>query len=432
VRLRGALNVDLVEKALNVIIARHEILRTTIQAVGEELSAVVHDNWPLRVKQVDLSSLPLAQRNAEVDRLLIDEPRLPYDLEAEPGIRVTLLRLDPTEHVLIVMMHHIICDWSSVGVLWRELSALYRAGRAGQPLELPGLSIQHGDYAVWHQQQMTGAEVVKDLEYWEENLRGAPALLDLPTDGPRHPHTMSYRGARQRFQIPSTLALALRDCSRRERVSLFTFFTAALNALLYRYTRQEDILLGIPLADRDRAELQSIIGFLLHTHVLRTQLSGGVSFRELLARVQRGVLDLYAHRSPPFDTVVSRVQPQRNLSYSPLFQVMINWRDRDQLLSFIGLDGIEVESVLAESRTSKFDLTLMLTDGGDKIWLEVEYNTDLFDNARIQRLFGHLCALLDGAVTNPEQRLAELPLLTNAERHQLLVEWNVAQAEDVA
>ena len=209
---------------------------------------------------------------------------------------------------------------------------------------------------------------------------------------------MSYRGARQRFPIPSTLTLALRDRSRREQVSLFTFFTAALNTLIYRYTRQEDILLGIPLADRDRPELQSIIGFLLHTHVLRTHVSGGLSFRDLLDRVQRGVLDLYTHRSPPFDKVVSRVQPQRNLSYSPLFQVMINWRDRDQLLSFIGLDGIEVESLLAESRTSKFDLTLMLTDGGDEIWLEVEYNTDLFAATRIQRMYGHLCALLEGAI----------------------------------
>ena len=431
VRLRGALNVDLVEKALNVIVARHEILRTTIRTAGDELTTVVHESWPLRLKQIDLSSLPPTQRETEVDRLLIDEPRLPYHLDAEPGIRVTLLRLGPADHVLIVMMHHIICDWSSVGVLWRELSALYRAGRGGQPLELPALSIQHGDYAVWHQQQMTRAELAKDLAYWQENLRGAPALLDLPTDNPRHPHTMSYRGARRRFQIPSTLALTLRDCSRRERVSLFTFFTAALNTLLYRYTRQEDILLGIPLADRDRPELQSMIGFLLHTHVLRTHVSGGLSFRELLTRSQKGVLDLYTHRSPPFDKVVSRVQPERNLSYSPLFQVMINWRDRDQLLSFIGLDGIEVESLLAESRTSKFDLTLMLTDGGDEIWLEVEFNTDLFDEARIERMFGHLCALLDGAVANPEQRVAELPLLTSAERHQLLEEWNAVPAETV-
>jgi acyl-CoA synthetase (AMP-forming)/AMP-acid ligase II len=423
VRLRGELNVDLVEKALNVIIARHEILRTTIQTGGDEPLAVVHESWPLRLKQIDLSLLPPSQREAEIERLLIDEPRLPYRLETEPGIRAALLRLGQNEHVFILMMHHIVCDWSSEGVLWRELSALYRAGCSGQPLELPALPIQHGDYAVWQQQRVTRNNLAEDLSYWDENLRGAPPLLDLPTDKLR-PHTISYRGARQRFRIPSKLGLALRNCSQREGVSLFTVFAAALSTLLYRYSGQEDILVGIPLADRDRPELQSMIGFLLHTHVLRTQLSGDLTFRVLLARVQKGVLDLYAHRSPPFNQVVNRVQPHRNLSYSPIFQVMLNWRDRDQQLSFIGLNGLEVESLLAESRTSKFDLTLMLTDGGDSIDLEIEYSTDLFDDDRIERMFGHFHTLLEGAATNPEQPLADLPLLTSAERQKLVFEWN--------
>ena len=173
-RLRGELNVEVLEKALNAIVARHENLRTTIQATGDEPSAVVHDSWPLQFKQIDLSSLPPAQREAEVERLLIDEPRLPYHLEVEPGIRVTLLRLGQTEHVIILMMHHIICDWASIGVLWRDLSALYRAGCRGQPLELPALPIQHGDYAVWQQQLSSRGDFAQDLAYWEETLRGAP------------------------------------------------------------------------------------------------------------------------------------------------------------------------------------------------------------------------------------------------------------------
>src|SRR5208282_5748763 len=202
-----------------------------------------------------------------------------------------------------------------------------------------------------------------------------------------------------------------------------TIFTSALDTLLYRYTGSEDILVGLPLADRDRPELQSVIGFLLHVHALRTRLSGDMTFRELLLRVQKGVLDLYAHRSPPFDQVVGRIRPERNLSHSPLFQVMLNWRDGDQRLSFIGLDGLEVEeSVLAESRTSKFDLTLMLTDGGDNIDLEIEYSTDLFDEARIERMARHFSTLLEAAAANSGQRLAELPLLTDAERQQILVE----------
>jgi amino acid adenylation domain-containing protein len=423
VRLVGELNIDTVEKALNVIIARHEILRTTIRTTNGEPRAVVHESWPLRLKQIDLSSLAPARREAEVERLLIEEPRLPYHLETEPGIRATMLRLGPREHVFILMMHHLVCDWSSEGVLWRELSALYRAGRHGQPLELPALPIQHGDYAAWEQQQMTQAGLTEDLAYWEKNLRGAPALLELPADRPRR-SVNSFEGDRQRFRIPTSLVQALRDCNQRERVSLFTLFTAALDALLYRYTGQEDILVGIPLADRDRSELQSVIGFLLHTQVLRTQLSGDLSFRDLLARVQKGVLDLYAHRAAPFDQVVSKLQPQRNLSYSPLFQVMINWRDRDQQLSFIGMDGLEVQSLLAQSRTSKFDLTIMLTDDLDEIWLEMEYSTDLFDRARIERMVGHYLTLLEAAAADPDQRLSELRLLNEVERRQILVEWN--------
>jgi amino acid adenylation domain-containing protein len=423
VRLRGDLNIGVLEKAFNVIIARHEILRTTIQAAAEESQAIVHESWPLRFKQIDLSSLAPARRDSEVERLLIDEPRLPYHLETEPGIRVTLLRLGPQEHVFILMMHHLICDWASEGVLWRELSALYRAGCRDQQLDLPPLPLQHGDYAAWQQQQMARKDLAEDLEYWAENLRGAPALLELPTDRPRS-SVNSFTGARRRFRIPSELVPVLRDCSQREKVSLFTVFTAALDALLYRYTGQEDILLGIPLADRDRPGLQSMIGFLLHTHVLRTQLAGDLSFRELLARVQKGVLDLYAHRSPPFEQVVSQVQSRRSLSYSPLFQVMINWRDRDQQLSFIGMEGLAVESLLAETRTSKFDLTLMLTDDLDDIWLEMEYSTDLFDEARIERMVGHYQTLLQAVAADSDRLLSDLPMLTDAERQQLLVEWN--------
>jgi amino acid adenylation domain-containing protein len=423
VGLKGELNVDALERALNVVVTRHEILRSTIHDINGQPVAVVLENWPLKLKRVDLGGMVPAQRKMEVERLLIDEPRRPYELETEPGIRATLLRLGPQEHVLILLMHHLVCDWSSEGVLWREMSAAYRAYCRGEPLELAPLPIQHGDYAAWQQQHLTETTFANDLAFWEENLRGAPELLELPTDRPRPP-AISYRGARQRFRIAPSLAGALRECSRREKVSLFTVFTAALDALFHRYTGQEDILLGIPLSDRERPEMQSMIGFLLHTQVLRTRLTGDMTFGQLLAPVQKGVLDLYSHSAVPFDQVVSKLRPKRNLSYSPLFQVMINWRDRDQLLSFIGMEKLEVESLLAESRTSKFDLTVMLTDGGDEIWMEMEYNTDLFDDARIERMAGHYQTLLEAVAANPDRRIAELPLLTEAERHKLLVEWN--------
>ena len=427
VRLRGKLNVGVLEKALNAIIERRENLRTSIRMLDNEPVAFVHDRWRLEVKRMDLSSLTPAEREAQVARLLIEEPRLGYQLDAEPPIRATLLRLGPTEHVLILMMHHIICDWASMGNLWRDLSALYRAGLRGQSLELPALPIQHGDYAVWQQDLSRRGAFSEDLAYWVEKLRGAPALIELPADRPR-PAVYSYRGARRRFQIPASLTQALRECSRQEKVSLFTIFAAALNVLLYRYTGQDDILLGIPLSDRDRPELQTVIGFLLHTHVLRTRLSGDPRFRELLLRVQKDSLDLYVHRSPPFDQVVSAVEPPRNSSYSPLFQVMLNWRDRDQLLSFIGLEELDVESLLAESRTAKFDLTVMLTDGDESIDLEIEYSTDLFDEARIERVVGQFNTVLEAAAANPDTRLSELPILTGGERKQLLVDWNRTEA----
>ena len=423
VRLNGELKLEVLEGALNAVIARHENLRTSFRTIDNEPTTFVHDGWRLQIKQIDLSSLTPAQREAEAARLLIDEPRRPYKLDTEPAIRVTLLNLGPTEHILILMMHHIICDWGSTGNLWRDLSASYRAGCRGLPLELSVLPIQHGDYAVWQHDLSSRAEFAEDLAYWQEKLRGAPALLQLPTDRPRPP-VLSYRGARRRFQIPTALTQAVRDCSRKEKVSLFAFFATTLNVLLYRYTGQDDILLGIPLSDRDRPELQTVIGFLLHTHVLRTRLDENLRFRELLLHVQKDSLDLYAHRSPPFDEVVSALQPARSSSYSPFFQVGLNWRDRDQLLSVIGLEGLEVELVLAESRTAKFDLTLMLTDGDDSIDLEIEYNTDLFDEARIERMVGHFGTVLEAAVADTDRRLSELPLLTDAELQQLVVDWN--------
>ena len=422
VRLKGELKADVLEKALAAIVARHDNLRTTFRVIDNEPMSILHNSWPFECTKIDLSALPSAKREEEVERLLIDEPRRPYHLEREPAFRVTLIRLGSAEHVLIVMMHHILCDWASMGNVWRDLSAFYGAECRSEPVALAALPIRHGEYAARQHELLSRRAFAKDLEYWRDKLRGAPALLELPADRARPP-VLSYKGARLRFEVPGNLTQALRACGRREKVSLFTVFAAALDALLYRYTGREDIIIGIPLSDRDESEIQNVIGFFLHTHALRTRLSGGLSFRELLFRVQKDVLDLYVHRAPPFDEVVSAVQPTRSSSYSPIFQVMLNWRGGDQLLSRIGLNGLEAQSVLAESRTSKFDLTLMLTDAGDAIDLEIEYSTDLFDAARIERMAGHFNTLLEGIANDPSGRLSDLPLLTEAERHQL-IDWN--------
>jgi amino acid adenylation domain-containing protein len=427
VRLRGKLDVEALERAFNFIIARHEILRTTVEARGGRPEAIVHENWPMKFKRLSLRHLAARRREAELARLLVDEPRRRYRLEAEPGIRVTVIEITAEEHAIILMLHHIYCDSASLGIIWRELRTLYEA--RGLPSPLPPLPIQYGDYAAWQGQQIQQGRHEEGLSFWSENLRGAPGLINLPTDWSR-PTVFSYRGNKRRFHLDSSLVKDLRDFSRREHTSLFTIFAAGLKTLLYRYTNQDDILVGIPIADRDRPEVQPLIGCLIDTQVLRTNLSGNLTFKELLARVQRCVADAYSHRAVPFDQVVAAVQPERNLSYSPLFQVLLIWRDRDDLPHFIGLPGLASESLLTNPKVAKFDLTFVLCELGDGIDLDIEYSTDLFDEARIERMAGHLRTLLEATITDSDQRLAELPLLTSVERHQLLSERNEVRADE--
>jgi amino acid adenylation domain-containing protein len=423
VRLTGELNVEALEQALNIIVSRHGVLRSTIEEIDGVPHAVIHENWPLRFKRIDLSGLPATDRESQLERLLIDEPKAPYALEKEPGVRVSIIRQSPHEHVLILMMHHIICDWSSEGIIWRELSLIYKSLLYGALPELPALPVTHRDFAIWQETKLTSDFLKEQLDFWEETLRGAPALLELPADRSRPPE-MSYRGGRLRRKLSNSLTESLRELSRREKASLFTVFAAGLDTLFYRYTGTDDILIGLPLADRDLPELQSVVGFLLHTHVLRTKLSGGLSFRELLSCVQKEVFDLYAHRAAPFDQIVKRIRPERNLSHTPLFQVMLNWRDRDQQLAFIGLEGLTIESLMAASNASKFDLFFFVTDSGEEIWLELEYNSDLFDEDRIARMLGHYQSLLERVAVEPEVIIASLQLTTAAEKEQLLLEWN--------
>jgi hypothetical protein len=427
VRLKGQIDVAALERAFNVIVNRHEILRTTIAARDGRPTTIIHETWPLTFKKIGLRHLAAGQLDAELAQLLIDEPRRPYRLEAEPAVRVTIVEIDDDDHALIIMLHHIICDSASLGILWRELVALYEAELRGAPSPLPPLPIQYGDYAVWQRQPSQQARFAEDLVFWKEKLRGAPPLLDQPTDRVR-PTVFSFRGAKRQFAFDPALADDLRLLCRQHQTSLFTVFAAALNTLMHRYTGQEDILIGIPIAARERPEMRPMIGFLIDTHVLRADLSGNPTFRQLMVHVQQSVACAYSHRGVPFDQVVSACNPERNPSYSPLVQVMLNWRDRDNQPQFIGLLGVATEALLAQTKTAKFDMALALTDMGDEIHLEAEYSTDLFDEDRIERLVGHLRTLLESVVASTDQRLAELPLLTSAERHQLLSTWNTTQA----
>jgi acyl-CoA synthetase (AMP-forming)/AMP-acid ligase II len=425
VRLGGKLDVGVFEQALNAVVERHEILRTTIEVRGDLPIAVVHDHWPLKLINIDLRHLSIGEREAELARLLIEQPRRPYNLATEPGIRAAIIRLGSEENAFILMMHHIICDRLSVGILWRDLGALYHAFLRGEPSPLLPLSIHYGDYASWQRLPARELRFQEDLAFWKTNLQGAPTLLDLPTDRPR-PSVNSYRGNKLWFCIEPATAEELRHFCQRERTTLFNVFVAALSTLLYRYTGQDDVLLGIPVADRDRLDLQPLIGFLLDTHVLRTDLGGDPTFRQLLSRVKKGVLGFYSHQSVPFQRVVDALKPERSLSHAPLFQVLLNWRDADAEFQFIGFPGFKVRPLRAQCKISKFDLTFFVTETMEGIDLEVEYNTDFFDDDRIERMIGHLRLLLEGATRDPEQRIAEMPMLTVAERQMLLAQWNPA------
>ena len=423
VRLHGTLDPTLLEEALNVLVDRHEILRTLFQVVDGRPVQVVHDHWPLRVRTIDLSSLTPGDREAEVQVLLREEPRKAYNLSAEPGIRATLIRLTPEDHVLIVLLHHIVCDGWSLGILYKELGEIYRALKHREPHHLPPPTLQYGDYAAWQQQRVSRNEFEKEAAFWKDYLAGIPDYLELPTDGPR-PESFTYEGEKRIFRLGRDRSAEIRRFSRSEGVSLFMTLTAAFETLLYRYTGQDDVVLGVPIANRDRLEVTSLFGFLIDFQALRTDLSGNPTFRELLGRVRDGLLDVQDHRAIPFDKVVELLRPRRDPSRAPLFQTMLIWKDRAVQMQFMELEGLTVSHLATHPGGAKYDLTLYLTDAGDEIWLEVEYCTDLFSADMIGRLVGHFQTLLDGIVASPLARLDSLPLLTSAESQQVLVDWN--------
>ena len=399
----------------------HESLRTVIRQQERGPVQIVCDEFRLRITTNDLTGAAGKTPDEELHRLITAEMGKAHDLAVAPPIRAMLLRIAPHDHIFILSLHHIICDGWSMGVFYRELENAYRALRHGHPPQLPPLPIEIGDYSVWQRGQFEKSSA--DLAFWREYLADAPPALELPTKGPR-PSVFTHAGAKQTHSLGRVTLESLRRLSEREETSLFVILTAGFKAILFRYTSQEDIVMGIPIANRDRPELLSLIGFLIDFQALRTDLSGDPTFRELVKRVQRGIFNVNAHRAVPFEKVIETVGPERNLSHAPLFQVMLIWKDRHVQMQFTELDGLTVTHVPAHPGSSKFDLTFWLTDVGDDLWVEVEYCTDLFTAETIARMVGHFQTLLAAAAADPERKISELPLLTVAERQQLLVEWN--------
>jgi amino acid adenylation domain-containing protein len=424
IRLNFAVDVKALERSLNALVERHEVLRTTFADVdGQPIQVIAPSlNVPLRV--VDLSALSEAQRNAEALRLADEEVQAPFDLVRGPLLRATLLRLATEKHVLLLTIHHIICDGWSLSVLYEELAAVYQTTSAGQPSPLPGLPIQYADFALWQQEWLQGEELAAHLGYWKQRLAGAPGVLQLPTDRP-HPSIPTTQGSTFVITLPTELSEALKTLSRQEGVTLYITLVAAFQALLHRYSDQDDMVLGTFTAGRTQVETESLLGFFINTVILRTDLSGNPSFRDLLKRAREVILEAFAHQAVPFDYLVRELHPTRSLGQNPLFQVMLVLAPPLPDLP----SGWEPAKIVGETGAAKFDLSLELADRPEGLICSFEYSTNLFDEATIARMAGHWRTLLEGILANPSQRLSELPLLTEAERHQLLVEWNATGAE---
>ncbi|MBD2498497.1 non-ribosomal peptide synthetase [Nostoc sp. FACHB-280] len=444
-RLVGHLQITALEQSLQAIIHRHEALRTnfitfdgkTIQVIREQVTGSREQGAGSReqeienIKQgivsiVDLQHLARTEQEIAVQQLAQQQLVEPFDLVRQALIRVKLVLLNKTEQVLLVCMHHIVSDGWSMGVFVSELTQLYNAYSQGQPSPLPPLSIQYADFAIWQRQWLQGEVVQSQLSYWEQQLKDAPTVLSLPTDRPR-PAVQTVVGAHQDFVLSVELTDKLVKLSQQQGVTLFMTLLAAYDTLLYRYTGQSDILVGSPIANRDRTEIEGLIGFFVNTLVMRTNLAGNPRFSELLTRVREMALGAYAHQHLPFEMLVEALQPERDLAHTPLFQVMFILQNSS--VSELELSGLTVSSLPIKGVTAAFDLTLSMQNTANGLVGVWEYNTDLFDHSTIERMIGHFVTLLEAVVNNPQERIDQLPILTTVEQQQLLVEWNDTQAD---
>ncbi|HKX28592.1 MAG TPA: amino acid adenylation domain-containing protein [Blastocatellia bacterium] len=418
-RLKGRLNLEALERVINEIVRRHEILRTRFEAV-DAVPVQVIDHWEPRSLEVeDLTHHAPAARAAETASILRAEAGTGFDLRRGPLMRVKVLKLEADEHIVVFTMHHIVSDRWSMGVLVREVGALYRAINEGQRSPLPELKIQYADYAQWQRNRWQGEFLERQLRYWRERLVGL-APLELPTDLPR-PALANYRGASLGFQLSEELTRNLRSLSRREGRTLFMTLLATFQTLLSRYSGQEDIAVGSPIANRTRSETESLIGFFVNTLVLRTSVGAALSFRKLLAQVGDTCLGAYAHQDLPFEQLVESLQPERDLSHQPLFQAMLVLQNAPA--ARLEIPGLQLSYLEIPAETSKFDLLLSIEDGADRLICDLNYDCDLFEAATIERLGGHLMIMLEAVVANPESPVSAIEYLTPEERRQILEQW---------
>lgn len=425
VKLDGPMDENALKQCVVEIARRHETLRSAFEMAQGQTVATVRPEPVVLHSGIDLSQLTDSARHEELRRLIDQEARQPIPLTECPLWRTKLIRLAKEEHYLIVNMHHTISDGWSVGVLFREIKTLYENFVSGREAALPKLPIQYSDFAAWQREWLQGEALEKQLSYWKQQLGGLPPTLNLPADRPR-PAVQSYRGAKVFFALPTTLSKALHTLGKREGVTTFMLSLATFQTLLCRYSGQEDISVGSPISGRKRIETEGLIGFFTNTLVLRTNLAGDPTFRELLVRVRDIALKAYAHQDLPFEKLVDGLQLNRSLSHSPLFQVMFIFQ-RSALRPF-ETGGLKWTPEILDSGTSKFDLTLSLEESGEDISGFVEFDTALFEQSTITRLLGHYQTLLEAITIHPDERISQLPLLSPDERKQVVNQWNATQS----
>ncbi|WP_298917445.1 condensation domain-containing protein [uncultured Nostoc sp.] len=424
--LLGYLNLEVLEQSINEIVRRHEILRTTFTAIDGQPAQVIAPTLNVKVSVVDFSNLLEIEREAKTKIFARQEAQLPFNLAQLPLIRVTVLQLGNQENILLLTVHHIVWDGWSIGVLIRELNTLYSAFYNGQPSPLPKLTIQYADFAVWQRKYLQGKVLAEKLSYWQERLGHNLPVLQLSTVRPRT-EVKTNRGVSQSFVIPSNLAQAIQALSHQEGVSLFMTLLAAFQVLLLQYTKQEDIVIGTDIANRNQTETESLIGFFMNLLVLRTDLSGNPSFQELLARVRQVTLAAYAHLDLPFEELVKAFQPERNLSNtSPLFQVLFVLQNTP--MPSLDLPGLTLKEWFWRNDTARFELAIFLTKTPQGITSTWRYNSELFTESAIARMASHFETLLNSIVQQPNSRINSLEILTESEKKQQDMQNNKRKA----
>ena len=420
VNLIGKLDIVALENTFSEIIRRHEVLRTNFVTINNIPSQLIHTESKFELKTIDLSHLPKQEAQKENLKLIEIESQIPFDLANDSLIRLVLYRIDDEDHTLFLNKHHIISDGWSISVFYKEISILYKAYSENKLSTLPELEIQYADYAVWQREHIGGEVLNKQAEYWKNKLSGTP-ILELPTDRLR-PSEQTFNGASVHFQINKGISEKLYAFSKDNDVTLFMTLLSVFKVLLYKYTGQEDICVGAPIANRTRIEIESLIGFFVNTLALRSSLSGDISFVDLVKQLKYTTLDAYDNQDIPFEKVVEILHPERNLSYSSLFQVMMVLQNNPE--SELSFGETKLKPVEFEQIVSKFDLVLEFIETSKGLHGTMQYNTDLFDKDRIERMVGHLQVLVESIIANPNCNISDLTILGASEKHNLLVEWN--------